>query len=107
NDTAISNSTVAIRGHRRAATECRTITVDDSNNYGILVTRYGGGLTAANFYKYNPSSTLYSSLRPGQRVYCTAGDLPDIRPKQKADGSCFLIRSSQVITITRSPQLTA
>jgi hypothetical protein len=80
-----SNSTGKILGRANA---CRTIVVDDKDDCGKLVTRCGGGLTAANFYKYNPSSTLCSKLMPGQPVCCTAGELPDIRPKQNADGSC-------------------
>lgn len=80
-----SNNTAAILGRADA---CRTIRVDDQDDCGKLVTRCGGGLTAANFYKYNPSSTLCSKLMPGQPVCCTAGELPDIKPKQNADGSC-------------------
>lgn len=89
NGTVFSNSTTAIGGRWRRASECRTVTVDDNDDCGKLVTRCGGGLTAANFYKYNPKSDLCSTLQPGQRVCCTEGDLPDIRPKQNADGSCF------------------
>lgn len=88
NSTAFSNST-AIGGRWRRASECRTVTVDDNDDCGKLVTRCGGGLTAANFYKYNPKSNLCSTLQPGQRVCCTEGELSDIRPKQNADGSCF------------------
>ncbi|KFY72524.1 hypothetical protein V499_07337 [Pseudogymnoascus sp. VKM F-103] len=80
-----SNNTAAILGRADA---CRIIRVDDQDDCGKLVTRCGGGLTAANFYKYNPSSTLCSKLMPGQPVCCTAGELPDIKPKQNADGSC-------------------
>ncbi|MBE3046706.1 hypothetical protein IMZ48_30075 [Candidatus Bathyarchaeota archaeon] len=72
-----------------AAAECRTITVDDNDECGLLVTRCGGGLTAADLYKYNPKSDLCATLQPGQRICCTAGTLPDIRPKENEDGSCF------------------
>lgn len=81
-----SNSTAAVLGRADA---CRTISVDENDDCGKLVTRCGGGLTAADFYKYNPSSTLCSTLKPGQPVCCTAGELPDIKPRQNADGSCF------------------
>lgn len=67
---------------------CRTETVDDGDDCGKLVTRCGNGLTAAQFYKYNDNSNLCSTLVPGQRVCCTTGKLPDIRPKQNSDGSC-------------------
>ncbi|KAL0938067.1 chitinase [Colletotrichum truncatum] len=89
NGTAAGNSTVAVRGLLQARAECRTVTVDDGDDCGKLVTRCGGGLTAADFYKFNPNSKLCSTLQPGQRVCCTAGELPDIRPKQNADGSCY------------------
>ena len=88
NGTTFSNST-AIGGRWRRASECRTITVDDNDECGKLVTRCGGGLTSADFYKYNPDPDLCSTLQPGQPVCCTEGELPDIKPKQNADGSCF------------------
>lgn len=88
NDTIFSNST-AIGGRWRRATEFRTVTVDDNDDCGKLVTRCGGGLTAADFYKYKPKSNLCSTLQPGQRLCCTEGELPAIRPKQNVDGSCF------------------
>jgi len=90
NGTAGGNSTAAFRGRqRRTADDCRTVTVDDNDDCGKLVTRCSGGLTTDDFYKYNPNPNLCSTLMPGQRVCCTAGELPDIRPKQNADGSCF------------------
>ncbi|KAL0941339.1 Killer toxin subunits alpha/beta 5 [Colletotrichum truncatum] len=67
---------------------CRMETVDDGDDCGKLVTRIGNGLTAAQLYKYNDDTKLCSTLVPGQRVCCTTGKLPDIRPKQKRDGSC-------------------
>lgn len=67
---------------------CRTETVDDGDDCGKLVTRCGSGLTAAQFYKYNSPTNLCSTLLAGQRVCCTPGDLPDIRPKKNSDGSC-------------------
>lgn len=88
NGTGFSNAT-AIGGRWRRATECRTIVVDDNDGCGKLVTRCGGGLTSADFYKYNPAKDLCSTLQPGQHVCCTEGDLPDLRPKQNSDGSCF------------------
>lgn len=88
NGTGTGLSAPTVRGKKRAAA-CRTITVDDNDGCGKLVKRCGGGLTAADFTKYNPKKDLCSTLQPGQRVCCTAGDLPDIRPKPNEDGSCF------------------
>ncbi|KAH9209717.1 glycoside hydrolase superfamily, partial [Leptodontidium sp. 2 PMI_412] len=88
---AAGNSTGAttVKSRLQARADCRTVTVDTGDDCGKLLTRCGGGLTAADFYKYNPNSKLCSTLQPGQRVCCNAGPLPDIRPKQNADGSCF------------------
>ncbi|KAL0940177.1 chitinase [Colletotrichum truncatum] len=68
---------------------CRTQKVDDGDDCGKLVTRCGGGLTAAQFYQYNTKSNLCATLQPGQHVCCTPGKLPDLRPKQNPNGSCF------------------
>ncbi|KAF4927131.1 Killer toxin subunits alpha/beta [Colletotrichum viniferum] len=80
NGTTPNNSTVSVRGLLRPRADCRTVTVDDGDNCGKLVTRCGGGLTAANFYKYNPDSKLCSTLQPGQR---------------NADGSCHAYQIKQ------------
>lgn len=87
----VGNSTGAATAKSRlqARADCRTVTVDTGDDCGKLLTRCGGGLTAADFYKYNPNPKLCSTLQPGQRVCCNTGQLPDIRPKQNADGSCF------------------
>ncbi|KAF6783597.1 chitinase, partial [Colletotrichum sojae] len=68
---------------------CRTRKVDDGDDCGKLVTKCGGGLTAAQFHQYNTKSNLCATLQPGQHVCCTPGKLPDLRPKKNADGSCF------------------
>ncbi|KAK6822971.1 hypothetical protein PG987_014516 [Apiospora arundinis] len=83
-----SNTTRTVRGLLHARADCRTETVEDGDTCGKLVSRCGNGLTAQDFYKYNPASDLCSGLMPGQRVCCTSGNLPDIRPKKNADGSC-------------------
>ncbi|TLD19635.1 hypothetical protein PspLS_09441 [Pyricularia sp. CBS 133598] len=70
---------------------CRTEIVDDGDSCAKLVLRCGGslgGLTNEQFYKFNPKADLCSTLQVGQRVCCTPGNLPDIRPKPNADGSC-------------------
>ncbi|GJC89486.1 killer toxin subunits alpha/beta [Colletotrichum liriopes] len=67
---------------------CRTQKVDEGDDCGKLVTRCGGGLTSAQFYQYNTKSNLCATLQPGQHVCCMPGELPDLRLKQNADGSC-------------------
>lgn len=38
--------------------------------------------------KANPKSNLCSTLAEGQHVCCSAGNLPDLRPKPDANGNC-------------------
>ncbi|EIT73813.1 chitinase [Aspergillus oryzae 100-8] len=70
--------------HRRA--ECSTIKVLEGDSCGTLANRCG--VSGADFGKYNTQSNLCSSLQPGQHVCCSAGTLPDFRPKPNPDGSC-------------------
>ncbi|KAI1115627.1 killer toxin subunits alpha/beta [Nemania sp. NC0429] len=65
---------------------CRTIKVESGNGCGELAKRCG--ISAADFTKYNPGSTLCSTLKVGQAVCCSSGSLPDIRPKPSPDGTC-------------------
>lgn len=85
------NSTIAARSshflHARA--DCRAIQVDSGNTCATLLTRCGNGLTPADLYKYNPSSSLCSTLAVGQMICCTSGDLPSApEPEGNADGTC-------------------
>ncbi|RYO82926.1 hypothetical protein DL766_006995 [Monosporascus sp. MC13-8B] len=67
-----SNATSpAVRGLLLARAGCRTIDVKGGGDCGKLVTRYGGGLTVAQFYQYNTKSNLCATLQPGQHVCCT------------------------------------
>jgi hypothetical protein len=47
------------------------------------------GITPAQFTNFNPSSSLCSSLTPGERVCCSAGTLPDYAPKPYSNGTCY------------------
>ncbi|RYP87128.1 hypothetical protein DL769_000587 [Monosporascus sp. CRB-8-3] len=64
--------------------DCRTIQVTAGDSCGALATRCG--ITPAKFTEYNKDPKLCSGLIPGQRVCCSAGTLPDIRPKPNPDG---------------------
>ena len=46
------------------------------------------GILGADFTKYNSGDDVCSSLSPGQPVCCSSGTLPDVKPKQGADGIC-------------------
>ena len=64
----------------RARGDCRTIAAWSGASCGI---------SGADFTKYNPDPQLCSTLLVGRRVCCSAGTLPDIRPKPHLDGSYF------------------
>ncbi|KAK5654618.1 hypothetical protein OQA88_6939 [Cercophora sp. LCS_1] len=81
-----SNST----GPLAKRAECRTVQVASGDGCAQLAEKCG--ITGAKFTEYNPSSTLCSTLKPKQHVCCTSGTLPDLRPKPKADGSCYSYR---------------
>ncbi|KAF3480459.1 killer toxin alpha/beta [Arthroderma uncinatum] len=66
--------------------ECRTISVVFGDSCGTLAQRCG--ISANDFTKYNPDPNLCPGLAVGQRVCCSPGTLPDIRPKPEQDGSC-------------------
>ncbi|KAE8306364.1 hypothetical protein BDV41DRAFT_585895 [Aspergillus transmontanensis] len=65
---------------------CRTIKVVPGDSCGALAERCG--LSPADFTKFNPDKKLCSSLQPEQHVCCSAGTLPDLRPKPNEDGTC-------------------
>ncbi|KAH7310815.1 hypothetical protein B0I35DRAFT_358159 [Stachybotrys elegans] len=70
----------------QARAECSTVSVVAGDGCGKLAERCG--ISPSDFTKFNPKENLCSSLKAGQRVCCSAGDLPDIKPKPNEDGSC-------------------
>lgn len=66
---------------------CRHIQVSSGDSCAALATRCG--ISAADFTKFNPSSTLCSTLKPGDYVCCSSGT-PYVSPKPQpnADGTC-------------------
>ncbi|OCK75262.1 glycoside hydrolase family 18 protein [Lepidopterella palustris CBS 459.81] len=77
--------------HPRA--DCRTIQVVSGDSCASLASKCG--ISGNDFTKYNPSSTLCSTLQVGQHVCCSSGTLPDFAPKPNPDGSCasYLVHS--------------
>ncbi len=69
-----------------ARADCRALTVKAGDSCGTLAASCG--ITGEEFIQYNPNPTLCSTLTIGQRVCCSAGDLPDITPKPNPDGTC-------------------
>ncbi|KAM7214753.1 hypothetical protein V8F06_009825 [Rhypophila decipiens] len=98
NSTLPSNSTMpTIRGRRtkilHARAECKVVQVESGNGCAELtgkcndVHKLNPKLTGDQFMKLNPG--ICDKLKPKQRVCCTEGTLPDFRPPQNPDGSCF------------------
>lgn len=66
---------------------CSTIQVQSGDSCASLATRCG--ISAADFTTYNPSSTLCSTLTPGEHVCCSAGTLPNYAPQPYDNGTCY------------------
>ncbi|KAL2862689.1 uncharacterized protein BJX67DRAFT_292234 [Aspergillus lucknowensis] len=81
-----SNRTRTLRRRDDDDKECETTRVEAGDDCGVLAERCG--ISASDFDKYNPDDDLCSSLKPGQPVCCSSGELPDIRPKPEEDGTC-------------------
>ena len=86
NSTNSTNSTVKTSHALWARSDCRTQTVVSGDSCGSLASKCK--ISAKDFSKYNPQKNLCSTLAPGQRVCCSAGTLPDIRPKPHPNGLC-------------------
>ena len=69
-----------------ARADCKTVTVVSGDSCGSLAKKCN--INAANFTKFNPQANLCSTLQIDQRVCCSAGTLPDVRPKPNPDGTC-------------------
>ncbi|KLU91336.1 hypothetical protein MAPG_09857 [Magnaporthiopsis poae ATCC 64411] len=72
---------------------CKTQTVVAGDSCGSLASKCG--INPNDFTKYNPKDGVCANLMEGQRVCCGRGNLPDLRPKQNADGSCFVYETVQ------------
>ncbi|KFY44460.1 hypothetical protein V495_03438 [Pseudogymnoascus sp. VKM F-4514 (FW-929)] len=77
------------RGNLAGRAECKTTTVAQNDDCTKLAGKCG--ITPAAFtalHKDDPK--LCGSLQAGQKVCCTTGTLPDLKPKPNADGSCHV-----------------
>lgn len=70
--------------HQRAT--CRTTQVSSGDSCESMASDCG--ISPADFTKFNSDKGLCSSLKPGQHVCCSAGTIPDFKPKPEADGTC-------------------
>lgn len=67
--------------------QCRTETVELGQGCPEMADKCG--ISPHEFDRINSKPRFCSSLRPHQLVCCSEGDLPDVRPKMNADGSCY------------------
>ncbi|KAI9374613.1 hypothetical protein BJX61DRAFT_540623 [Aspergillus egyptiacus] len=65
---------------------CKTRQVVSGDSCGTLASKCG--LTPQDFTEVNSEDDLCSTLKVGQHVCCSRGELPDLRPKPNPDGSC-------------------
>lgn len=65
---------------------CKTRSVVSGDSCGSLASKCG--ISAADFNKANTKANLCSTLAEGQKVCCTAGKMPDLKPKPDANGNC-------------------
>ncbi|KAL7929500.1 hypothetical protein V8C35DRAFT_315430 [Trichoderma chlorosporum] len=68
------------------AAVCTYILVQSGDSCASLATRCG--ITAADFTKYNPNSSLCPTPTIGQPVCCSSGALPNLTPQKNPDGTC-------------------
>ncbi|POR38364.1 Chitinase [Tolypocladium paradoxum] len=66
--------------------DCRAIQVVPGDSCASLSVRCG--IRGRDFIKYNFRFWLCASLMPKEWVCCSAGALPDMRPKSQPDGTC-------------------
>ncbi|PTB65189.1 carbohydrate-binding module family 50 protein [Trichoderma citrinoviride] len=69
-----------------AAAVCLYILVKSGDSCAGLASRCG--ISGANLTKYNPSSTLCSTLKVGEPVCCSSGSLSNLTPRKNTDGTC-------------------
>lgn len=67
---------------------CTTAVVVKNDTCGTLATRCG--IDGAYITQFNPQDRFCANLAAGQTFCCGRGNLPDLRPKKNADGSCFV-----------------
>ncbi|KAJ5056167.1 hypothetical protein J3E72DRAFT_200340 [Bipolaris maydis] len=65
---------------------CKTIDVVSGDSCGSLASKCG--ISSADFMKVNTKTDLCSKLIEGQKVCCSNGKYPDIKPKKDANGNC-------------------
>jgi hypothetical protein len=65
---------------------CKTREVVANDDCGTMASKCG--ISADDFMKANTKSNLCSTLVEGQKVCCTQGKYPDLKPKPDGNGNC-------------------
>ncbi|KAK0726585.1 hypothetical protein B0T21DRAFT_422331 [Apiosordaria backusii] len=66
---------------------CKTAVVADKDGCDSLAAKCG--ISGDYITMFNPQAGFCANLVEGQTFCCGRGNLPDLRPKKNADGSCF------------------
>ncbi|CAK46246.1 uncharacterized protein An12g05330 [Aspergillus niger] len=66
---------------------CSYVTVASGDSCASLASKCG--ITAAELTDYNPSSSLCSTLTPGEVICCSDGLKPDLSSQPPSDGLCY------------------
>jgi chitinase len=106
-DTTVARS-ITSRFNPRADGDCTFIEVVSGDRCGSLSSKCG--ISAADFYKYNPASDLCSTLQVGQKVCCSAGNLPTNKPNPYENGTCYtytVVSGDTCFAIGKSFDITA
>ncbi|TIC91663.1 Killer toxin subunits alpha/beta [Colletotrichum higginsianum] len=72
---------------------CKTRQVVLGDDCGSLANKCG--ISGDDFMKANSKTGLCSSLAEGQHVCCSQGKLPDLRPKEDANGYCAVYTTKE------------
>lgn len=72
---------------------CKTREVVAKDDCGSLASKCG--ISTNDFMKANTKTNLCSTLMEGQKVCCTAGKYPDLKPKPDSNGNCATYRTKK------------
>ncbi|KAM0339000.1 hypothetical protein ACHAPU_011101 [Fusarium lateritium] len=75
-------------GMRLSAAQCKYVVVEKGDSCTGIAKECG--ITLDQFYSYNRNSQGWcDNLKVRSAVCCSQGELPDLRPQDNSDGSCF------------------
>ncbi|KAF2663433.1 glycoside hydrolase [Microthyrium microscopicum] len=69
--------------------ECAAIRVQPGDGCWAVANKCSPSITVEQLKEYNPKQSLCETLVAGDALCCTPGQLPDMRPKPRPDGTCY------------------